>query len=225
MNAVKGQVLELLLENGNRLLRVACPAGAIPAPGQYLLVSSSPKAPLPVSLFYTDSAPEGFIATGAVPGDWTPGIELRLRGPLGHGFTLPGFARRVALIAFEDSVARLQGLIASVLRQEAAVVLVSRSNPDDLPDEVEVQPLEVLPEILQWADYYAVDVEREHLSQLREVSANHRQFPAAAVSQILMHTPIPCGVIAECGICAVTTPSGWKLACKDGPVFRWNELI
>jgi len=29
---------------------------------------------------------------------------------------------------------------------------------------------------------------------------------------------------ADCGICAVPLKSDWKLACKDGPVFDWQEL-
>lgn len=224
MNAAKGQVLELILEDGSRLLRLACTPGLIPAPGQYLLASNTPEAPLPVSLFYTASAPEGFIAAGNVPAVWNPGLELHLRGPLGHGFTVPVFARRVALIAFEESVACLKGLIAPALRQEAAVVLVCRFSPDDLPDEVEVQPISALPEIIQWADYLAGDVEREHLPRLRELSGKLHQLPVATAAQVLVHTPVPCGGIAKCGVCAVTLQSGWKLACKDGPVFRWNEL-
>ena len=225
MNTAKGQVLELILEDRSRLLRLACPPGLIPAPGQYLLASNTPEAPLPVSLFYTDSAPEGFIAAGAVPSGWEPGVELQLRGPLGHGFALPVFARRVALIAFGESVARLKGLIAPALRQEAAVVLVCRSSPDDLPDEVEVQPMSVLPDIIQWADYFASDVEREQLHRLQELWGKLNQPLVRIEAQVLVHTPVPCGGIAECGVCAVTVQSGWKLACKDGPVFRWNELL
>jgi dihydroorotate dehydrogenase electron transfer subunit len=40
----------------------------------------------------------------------------------------------------------------------------------------------------------------------------------------LVMTPIPCGGIAECGACAVPAHRGWKLACRDGPVFNLNEL-
>ena len=84
-----GQVMELILEDGYRYLRVACPANLIPAPGQYLLASDGSDSPLPVSLFYTDSAAEGFIAAAPVLEAWTPGRTLHLRGPFGRGFTLP----------------------------------------------------------------------------------------------------------------------------------------
>jgi ferredoxin len=51
-------------------------------------------------------------------------------------------------------------------------------------------------------------------------------YPGAAgcEGQMLIHTPVPCGGMADCGICAVTLRSGWKLACKEGPVFDWKAL-
>ncbi|HEX2997369.1 MAG TPA: hypothetical protein VHP14_21280, partial [Anaerolineales bacterium] len=133
MQTGKGQVLELLLEDGCRHVRVACPPGLVPDPGQYLLAGNGSDSPLPVPLFHTNSAPQGFIAMTSVPNWWHPGLELSLRGPLGRGFVLPASARRVGLIAFEDSSSRLRGLIQPALKQDAAVVLVCNSAPDNLP--------------------------------------------------------------------------------------------
>src|SRR5512138_1733260 len=161
MQTGKGQVLELLLEDGCRHIRVACPPGLIPSPGQYLLAGDGSDASLPVPLFHTDSASQGFIAMASVPDWWHPGLELSLRGPLGRGFALPASARRVGLIAFEDSPSRLRGLIQPALKQDAAVVLVCNFAPANLPDDVEVHPMSALQEIADWADYLACDVERE----------------------------------------------------------------
>ena len=155
---------------------------------------------------------------------WVPGLVLDLRGPLGRGFSLSLAARKVGLVAFDDSPAHLRGLIGPALKQEAAVVLVSSSAPDNLPDDVEVQPLSTLSDILAWADYVAFDVSRANLRQLREQVANQHQHIARMGAQVLIRTPVPCGGIAECGVCAVTLKSEWKLACKDGPVFDWGEL-
>src|ERR671931_1764610 len=99
MHTGKGQVLELLLEDGRRQVRISCPSNLIPAPGQYLLAGDGSMAPLPVPFFHTDSAPQGFIAMGSIPDFWTPGAELQLRGPLGRGFSLPLSARKVGLVA------------------------------------------------------------------------------------------------------------------------------
>ena len=224
MHTANGQVLELILEDGSRYVRVTCPPNVIPAPGQYLLASDGSSSPLPVPLFYTNSAPQGFVAAAHATAPWSPGMALRLRGPLGRAFSLPLAARRVGLVAYDDSPARLRGLIQPALRQEAAVVLVSQFAPEELPDAVEVQPLSALDDILAWADYAAFDIARENLAQLREQLGKRNPFLTGMGVQVLVRTAIPCGGIAECGVCAVTLKSEWKLACKDGPVFDWRDL-
>lgn len=232
MHTGKGQVLELILEDGSRFVRVSCPPNLIPSPGQYLLagdgsdpgLSPSKYSHLPVPLFYTDSAPQGFMAAAPVRNAWDPGLELHLRGPLGRGFTLPFAARKVGLIAFEASPARLKGLIRPALKQDAAIVLVCNSNPDHLPDDVEVQPMSALNDVVEWADYVACDITREHLSQKRDRVRELNQRSVGKELQVLIYTPVPCGGIADCGVCAVTLKSGWKLACKDGPVFDGSDL-
>jgi len=224
MHTGKGQVLELILEDGDRHVRVSCSPNLTPSPGQYLLAVDGSNAPLPVPLFHTDSAPQGFIAAAPIPDSWYPGMELQLRGPLGHGFSLPLSARKVGLIAFDVSPARLRGLISPALKQDAAVVFVCNSSVDHLPDEVEVQPMSALSDIVEWGDYLAFDVARENLNLLRERLGKLNQVVAGKDAQILVLTPVPCGGVAECGVCAVTLKSTWKLACKDGPVFAWREM-
>ena len=224
MQTGKGQVAELLLRDGLRSARLSCPVSLIPAPGQYMLAGDDSSSLLPAPLFYTDSAPSGFIAAAPVPAWWTPGTELHLRGPFGRGFTLPLSARRVALIAFDDSPARLQGLIQAVLKQGAAVVLIGDSETGDLPDEVEVQPRSAIGDILEWCDYVALDVARENLNLIRELLTKTFPWAAGRVTEMLIRTPMPCGGVAECGVCAITLKSVWKLVCKDGPVFDAREF-
>ena len=224
MHTAKGQVIELILENGLRHARISCPANLIPAPGQYLLASDEPASPLSVPIFYTDSAPQGFIASAPVPDSWVPGMEIHLRGPLGRGFSLPLSARKVGLIAFDDAPSRLRGLIAPALKQSAAVVLVTDLDSDSLPDEVEIQPTSALAEIVEWGDYLAFDVARENLFELKEYLGSMKQAWAKNEAQLLIRTPMPCGGVAVCGVCAVTLKSGWEMACKEGPVFELKEI-
>jgi len=224
MHTAKGQVVELILENGFRHAWISCPANMIPAPGQYLLASNASDSPLPVSIFYTSSASQGFIASAPLSDSWTPGAEIYLRGPLGRGFSLPVPARKIGLIAFDDAPSRLHGLIAPALKQGAAVVLVTDFASDSLPDEVEVQPMSALAEIVEWADYLAIDVARENLFELKECLESMKQARAGDDVQVLIRTPMPCGGVADCGVCAVTLKSGWEMACKDGPVFEWREI-
>jgi NAD(P)H-flavin reductase len=224
MHTGKGQVVELLLQNGLRCVRISCPTNLIPSAGQYLLAGSASNDPYPVPLFYTDSSSSGFITASPVPAVWNPGQKIYLRGPLGRGFTMPMSARKVALIAFDDSFVRLYGLISRALKQGAAVVLVYDAETDGLPDEVEIQPLSTLDDVLQWADYVAFEVERESLPGLRERLSRQNQLSLKSEAQAFIHTSVPCGGIAECGVCSVVLKSGWKLACKDGPVFDLSEI-
>jgi len=219
----KGQVVELLLQDGQRTARVSCPSNLIPAIGQYLLASDASDSSLPVPVYYTDSAPQGFIAA-PVPDSWNPGHEIYLRGPLGRGFTLPASARKIALVAFDESPPRLRGLIQPALNQSAAVVLVTNSIAENLPDEVEVQQLSALSEIFTWADYIAFDVARDNLPGLMERLGKQNQSSVMNAAEILIRTPVPCGGVAECGVCGVTTKSGWKMACKEGPVFDMKDF-
>lgn len=223
MRTGKGQVVELRMEVSELQARIACPSGLIPSPGQYLLAGDGSLAALPVPLFHTDSVSEGFIAA-PVPGMWRPGMDLYLRGPLGQGFNLATAAQKIGLIAYEVPPTRLRGLIAPILRQGSSVVLVCDSNVDHWPDAVEVQPMSALEDIIQWADFLALDVDREKLNSLRARLKPLRSTLLGLDAQVLVRTPVPCGGVAECGVCAVTVASSWRLGCKEGPVFRWQEL-
>jgi dihydroorotate dehydrogenase electron transfer subunit len=222
MHTGTGSITELTLEEGCLYARVACPENLIPLPGQYLLASDASGWTLPVPIFYTDSAPGGFIATTV--DHWKPGDALHLRGPLGHGFSIPHRARKVALIAYDDAPARLRGLIRVALTQNASVVVVCNSAGDTFPDEVEVQPLAAMDDVVQWADYMALDVSRENLSELKERLLKWNHASALNDAQVLIRTAMPCGGVADCGVCAVITKSSWKMACKDGPVFDLREI-
>jgi NAD(P)H-flavin reductase len=219
----QGQLAEIYLDSRAQII---CPPDLIPAPGQYLLAHAhGSDSPLAVPVFFSDSAPNGFRSAPFLPLAWDPGMQLNLRGPLGHGFSVPAFARKVALIAFDESPARLRGLINIALKQDAEVVLVSNSTMDDIPETVEVQPLQAMMDIYQWADYAAFDVARENLHQLGEMLEKAEQNKAARAAQVLVRAPMPCGALAECGVCALTIRHEWKMVCKDGPVFELNSIF
>lgn len=220
-----GQLVELYLESGLTGGRLLCQQNLIPAPGQYLLAHDlASNAVLPVPVFSAGSVPGGFLLAPPIPPTWQPGTTLSLRGPLGHGFSMPSSARRVALMALGDTSARLQPLLKVALELHVSVVLVSDLDLPDLPPEVEIQPLSALAEIAHWADYVALDVPRDALSGLRQMLGVSEQANIRFDAQMLVTTSMPCGGMADCGVCAVSIRRGWKLACKDGPVFNLNEL-
>jgi len=224
MHTGTGRIVELIFENEQHLARIACPQSLIPSAGQYVQTGDVSNDPLPVSLFYTESAAEGFIAAPPLRESWAVGQEIFLRGPLGRGFAVPTSARKIALVAYGEPPWRLRGLIQPALKQGAAVVVLCDMPFESFPDDVEVQPVSMLEEILAWSDYSAIDVERGNLFALRERLGLMKQTPVQGEAEILIRTAMPCGGIAECGVCAVTVRSGWWMVCKDGPVFRTGEF-
>ena len=220
-----GELTELYLENGLRGGRLLCPQNLIPKPGQYLLAHDGSDSLLPAPVFNAGSVPGGFLIAPPIPPTWQPGATLSLRGPLGKGFSLPHSARRIALVSLGETPARLKPLLVTALEQNAALVLVSDLDLPDLLPEVEIQSVSALAEVAHWADYLAIDIARESLPELREMLGLGRQAQVTFEAQALIVTPMPCGGLAECGVCAVTARRGWKLACKDGPVFDLDELI
>ncbi|HTP02235.1 MAG TPA: hypothetical protein VMJ64_12755 [Anaerolineales bacterium] len=220
-----GLVSEVLLLDQALCARVQCDAALVPAPGQYLLaVADGSDAPLATVLFAGGIAHDGFLAAPPIPSTWQPGTRLLLRGPLGHGFSIPPSSRRLGLVAFGCLARTLLSLLDSVDREEVSVTLVADHIPEGLPTEVEVQPLAAVVEVSQWTDFLAVDVERSMLPGLRETLQPHR-MGIKAEGQALIRTPMPCGALADCGVCTVVLGRRTYLACADGPVFDLRQAL
>jgi hypothetical protein len=173
----------------------------------------------------------GYTSTGSslqaaprLPAAWKVGDRLTLRGPCGKGFRFPSGARRTALAALDGNPYRLEGLLHQALIRRAEVTLYCDFIPADLPVAVEILPLDLLPEALRWADFLAIETGLAGLSGLPA----RLHLPAGRTNpcstQVLVAADMPCGGAAECGVCAVRTHKGWRLACLDGPVFDYNYL-
>ncbi|OGO64057.1 MAG: hypothetical protein A2Z45_10150 [Chloroflexi bacterium RBG_19FT_COMBO_55_16] len=224
MRTSTGRVTEIRLDQGQAIAWIACPGRAIPAPGQYLLASPA-TAILSTPLYCAQPGERGFLAAPPIPASFVPGTALDLRGPLGRGFRLPEEARHLALVAAGDSIARLLPLAAAALLKETAVTLFSDAPLPNLPSSLEAYPLSALPDLISWADFLAIDLSHERLPGLRQILglAEH-SFPPCP-GQVLILAPMPCGNLAGCGVCAVPTRRGYKLACVDGPVFELKDLM
>jgi hypothetical protein len=231
MHTAKGCIEEIFLE-GRHAARISCPAALIPAPGQYLLATSTSdmEAALAQVVYSSGACPAGFFAAPPLPSHWLPGAELSLRGPLGRGFSLPATARRVALAVIAGNGAHILALLEPALAQKASVALLTDTPPLGLPNALEILPLAALDETIPWADYLAIELRREHLPEILPLFAPNRNSGYAQIKSNLTHTgrvqaliitPMPCGSLAECGVCAVSLHPGidFKLACKEGPVF------
>ncbi|NCP88303.1 MAG: hypothetical protein CO094_03855 [Anaerolineae bacterium CG_4_9_14_3_um_filter_57_17] len=210
------------ISTGERAARIFCASNLVPAPGKYLLAwaLSEPDTPLPAPVFLAETCPGGFYAAAPLPVAWIPGTTLHLTGPLGRGFHLPAIARRVVLVSLGATPARLLALIRPALAQGASVSLLCANPPANLPLAVEILPPDSLTEMAAWADYLALDLPRERLPELALAA-----LAGQTMLEVLLETPLPCGGLGECGVCAVVAGRKIWLACKDGPVFEGRQLI
>ena len=198
-----------------------------PTPGQFLScqrLDGYPQA-LTTPLFRV-LGDKGRLNVGPLPNDWRSGEQFACSPPQGNGFKLPRAAGRIALAAFDCTPARITSLIEPALAQDASVALFCQPLPaseylNRLPAVVEIGTISALAENLTWPDFLAIAIERDKLSQLTEFFGHvELRFDA----QVLVQTDLPCHGIGECGVCAVKTHRGWRLACTDGPVFALEEV-
>lgn len=219
-----GEITEIQLENSGKLTaRISCPPKAIPDPGQYLLAMGSDSF-LPTPLFLRTRADNGFLTAPSIPTDWAPGTRLQLRGPFGKGFHIPASAQKLALVALSDTCARLVSLVHLALQEDHSVALFTDTPLPPIPSDLEAHPLSALPEFIFWADFLAVDLSLKDLPRLRQTFGLTPQDHVTCQGQALIIAPMPCGTLADCGVCALKVRNTWKLVCKDGPVFNLKDL-
>jgi Iron-sulfur cluster binding domain of dihydroorotate dehydrogenase B len=227
MGLYKGRVREIRLDvNGQLELSIVCPAGAVPCAGRYLMAidQDDELAILRIPLFTVESTPHGFWAAPLQPVNWSPGTNLELEGPLGHGFDLPTTVRRLGLVAMGETVSRLMPLVQSAVKIRASITLFTDLKLPRLPAAVEVHPVNSVKDDLDWPDFLALDVPLERLDELRFVLSVPDGAIMPCPAQVLFTTPMPCAGKAQCGVCAIHGRRGWKIACQDGPVFELESL-
>jgi NAD(P)H-flavin reductase len=192
-------------------------------PGQYFqLLPDLKTAFLPATLWPIETSGSQLkVIAESVPG-WNIGAEVHLRGPFGLGFRLPSSVMRVALVPFGRGRALgLMPLARELLAQHKEVTLVSEMPPANLPPSIEVLPPEQIDEAKAWADALALICTIDEVAELK-LWLGERKLRQTA--QVLIQSEMPCTGLANCGICSVKTKTGWKLACKEGPVFELEEL-
>jgi len=193
-------------------------------PGQYFQVcDAEDDLLLPGVLHVCRVEGNSVLLCGETHKYWLPGTELHLRGPKGNGFHLPPLAKRVALTTLDrSSLNPLMPVANLALQMGAEVTLLTNRPLTDLPAEIEVLALDELETVKGWADYLAAVSTCENLPALqRKMQVSSGNKPLV---EVLIDTPMICAESSACGACAVQTRKGWRLACKDGPVFKLDDL-
>jgi len=181
---------------------------------------------LPTLLHPCRVASAELVLCGDIPKDWAPGTELHIRGPRGNGFHLPPLTRKVALSTLDGlSINYVMALANAALSTGVEVTLFTNQRLSELAPEIEVLPLEELSQAKDWADYLAAVLLPDQVPPFRETLKINPGKRMPFTVEVMLKTPMICDELSTCGACAVFTSRGWRLACKDGPVFALDDLL
>jgi len=233
---------------GYRLLTLR-PEGSPPAPkpGQFYMVSTGPMPePLLKRPFcYFDHGGQGTISMlYKVQGKGTQllsampdGVSLDVLGPLGNSYPMPRKGQRPVIVAGGIGIASLMPLIKK-FGAEARVVFGARSREDMvMRKEVSV----FLCELHGCTDDGSMGLQGTVVDMLRDLepgkdsviyACGPKPMTRAVVEYaagrglkgyVSLEENMACG-IGACMGCVVMTKKGYRRVCKEGPVFRLEDL-
>jgi dihydroorotate dehydrogenase electron transfer subunit len=234
---------------GARLLWLGAPDIArLAQPGQFVMLKCGGDTFLrrPLSIHRVDKDTGRIAFLFAMVGRGTawlasvkPGETLDLLGPLGRGFEIKSEARRLVLVAGGLGLAPLGFLADEALGQGKEVTLLLGAASAKL-----LCPLEKLPQ----ADTCVLSTDDGSMGRKGFVTASLPTYLPQA-DQVFACGPLPmfrtmskdaslkdkdvqvslevrmaCG-LGVCYGCTVWTKAGLRQVCKDGPVFRLNDIL
>ena len=240
---------------GYYLMAVKCPAVAKKAkPGQFLTIrcgnGTTPLLRRPFGfhkigaygfeILYERIGKGTAFMSGLKAGD-----EIDILGPLGNGFTIPRGKKDFVILAGGIGVAPLASLAESLVRIKKAEVcaIIGARNEKALLCEghfknIGIRTLVSTDDGTCGKKCLATDVLNEFLAAKKGPrpvifacgpgpmlkAAAHISKKRGLECYVSLEENIACGVGACLG-CAIKTRSGYKLVCKDGPVFNAKEII
>lgn len=174
-----------------------------------------------------------------------PGDKLDLLGPLGNGFTVRKGDKKFIVVAGGIGVAPLASLAESLIRikkAEVYAIIGARSGKSLLCEDhfngIGVKTMVATDDGSCGKKCFATDMLDEFLKIKRGFrptifacgpgpmlkATAHIAGKRGLECYASLEGSIACGVGACLG-CAIRTRSGYKLVCKDGPVFDTKEII
>lgn len=213
--------------NDEVCIRIKTPMFVQPVAGQFFQAFAVDSDNLlPILLYPCRVSTAEMLLCGDIPKSWMPGTDLHIRGPRGNGFHLPPLTRRVALTTLDHyNMNRLMPLAEAALISRAEVSVFTNQALSDLAPEIEVLPLEEIGQVMDWADYLAVVLKPGQVNAFHNRLQLNAGRKTSFAAEIMVEIPMICDESSGCGVCAVYTSRGWRLACKDGPVFALDDLL
>jgi NAD(P)H-flavin reductase len=229
MKTLSGTITRIWGTFGQLAADITCAGNMIIVPGQYLSITTPDQITAIPNICFPIHINDEILQVSPIPNEWHPSQKVEVRGPFGHGFSIPQISKKVCLVSWDQHPNRLMDMLKKTIREQREIILVwdaFQQTEDSLsiPEDVEIMGLQNLDDAIRWADFIGMDSPINLLSEV----ARHKSILQSGVLtcpiQILVSTSMPCLGIADCGICSIPVKKGYKLTCKDGPVFDFGEL-
>ncbi|MDD4878850.1 MAG: dihydroorotate dehydrogenase electron transfer subunit [Candidatus Omnitrophica bacterium] len=243
------------IKPGYCLMAVKCqPIAKKAKPGQFLTIrcgdTDTPLLRRPFGFHRINAS--GFEILYEIKGKGTrflsglkPGGMIDLLGPLGNGFTVPKGRKNFIILAGGIGVAPLASLadaLAKIKSGKTYAILGARSRKNLLCVEhfgnIGIETIVATDDGSCGEKCFATDILNSFLSVKKDfrpvIFACGPRGMLKAAGRIAEKRGLECYVSLEeniaCGVgaclgCAIKTGSGYKLVCKDGPVFNAKEVI
>jgi len=176
--------------------------------------------------------------------------SIDIIGPLGNSFTIDPASKNLLMVGGGVGIAPMVFLTDEAVAREKIVQLVMGASSkvhlapketthslltdgvlpvrqfyitmatDDGSEGYKGLATELIPDYIDWADQvFACGP----LPMYRALTRQSQQFPKLKSAQISLEVRMGCGT-GICYGCTVRTKSGLKQVCKDGPVFRLDDI-
>ncbi len=165
------------------------------------------------------------------------GDKINILGPLGNGFAITEHKNNI-LVAGACGIAPLYALAQKLITKQSVTLFVGAATKAQIVAD-NFQQLNIEIHIATEdgsAGYHGLitDLAKQHLTDDVMVYACGPSGMLRALAEITNSLNIPaqlsldaymsCG-IGMCRGCAITTKSGYKMCCQDGPVFAAKDLL
>ena len=216
---------------GHGRVRVKFDSELTLAPGQFALarLAATHDPYLRQMVFPAQIWPDGF-ALELPAGDparlhLNPGADIVLLGPAGKRAPQIAAGMNLLLVANARPERLLPLAMQAIGSAGAVTLLLGRPYPvEALHPEIEVRVGHLptlVAEYVKWAARVYIHTEPQPPNEIVK-AMRAAEFDEAQVS-VLLTPPMPCGTGA-CQACAVRMRRGWKLACREGPMFPLTDL-
>ncbi len=214
-------------------------------PGQFYMLKTEapePLLPRPLSIHDVQGDTLSFLYDVKGPGtralaELVPGGQIRLTGPLGHGFDVEALRGRILMVAGGIGIAPFRYLaraLADAGRDHVTLAAGFRSLPygigdfDGLVKDIRIATEDGsagvqgrVPALYRPQDFDVV-VACGPVPMMRAVQQGCRDAGTRAF--LSMEARMACGIGACLG-CTTPTTGGMRRVCADGPVFPAEEVI